>query len=70
MIKKDDLDDGLKSKKRKVQEEMDELHELRDKTDFEKGDFAALLIAGLTTILPVVAVILVLYFLISMLFFG
>lgn len=70
MIKKDDLDDGLKSKKRKAQEEMEELTNLRDQTNFEKGDYAALLIAGLTTILPVVAVILVLYFIISMLFFG
>jgi Fe2+ transport system protein B len=70
MMNKDDLDDGLKSKKRKVQEEMDELRELRDQTDFEKNDYAALIIAGLTTILPVVGVILVLYFLISMLFFG
>lgn len=70
MMNKDDLDDGLKSKKRKAQEEMEELHELRDKTNFEKGDYMALIIAGLTTILPVVAVILVLYFIISMLFFG
>ncbi len=65
-----DLDESLKSKKRKVQEETELLNKLKDETDFEKGDFSALLIAALTTILPVVVVILILYYVISMFFFG
>lgn len=66
----DDLDGGLKSKKRKLKEETELLNKLKDETDFEKNDYAALIIAGLTTIIPVVLVILLLYYGISMLFFG
>lgn len=70
MKHKDDLDESLKSKKRKVLEEAELLNKLKDETEFEKGDFFALLVAGLTTILPVVIVILLLYYVISMFFFG
>ena len=65
-----DLDNGLKSKKRKAFEETELLDKLRDETEFEKGDFFALVIAGFTVILPVVIVILFLYYSISMFFFG
>jgi len=66
----DDLNESLKSKKRKAQEETELLNKLRDETDFEKGDYSALIVAALTTILPVVIGILILYYVISMLFFG
>lgn len=66
----DDLDSGLKSKKRKLKEETELLNKLKDETDFEKNDYPALIIAALTTIIPVVIVILLLYYGISMLFFG
>lgn len=65
-----DSDDGLKSKKQKALEEAETLNQLKNDTNFEKGDFAALIIAGMVTILPVVAVILLLYYAISMFFFG
>jgi len=62
--------DTLKSKKRKAQEETELLKTLREKVNFEKGDLFALIVAALTTIGPVVLVILLLYYLISMYFFG
>lgn len=64
------LDQGLKSRKRKLLEEAKVLRQLRDETEFEKGDFLALIIAGLITIIPIVVVILFLYYGISMFFFG
>jgi len=66
----DELNESLKSKKRKAQEETELLNKLRDETDFEKGDHSALIVAALTTILPVVIGILILYYVISMMFFG
>jgi len=66
----DELDDSLKSKKRKAQEETELLNKLRDETVFEKDDYKALIVAALITIMPVVIIILLLYYLISMLFFG
>lgn len=65
-----DLDDGLKSKKQKTLEDAETLNQLKNETDFEKGDFGALIIAAMVTLLPVVAVILFLYYAISMFFFG
>ena len=64
------LDLGFKSRKRKLLEETKVLKQLRDETDFEKGDFFALIVAALITITPVVLVILFLYYGISMYFFG
>lgn len=64
------LGDVLKSKKRKALEELTLLEKLRDKTDLEKGDRLALIIAGLTTILPVAIAILLLTYLITRLVFG
>lgn len=64
------LDQGLKSRKRKLLEETKVLRQLRDETEFEKGDFLALIVAGLITIIPIVVVILFLYYGISMFFFG
>lgn len=66
----DDLDDGIKSKKRKLLDEAEHLNKLKNETEFEKNDFLALIIAALTTLLPVVLVILFLYYIISMFFFG
>ncbi|MBI9014815.1 MAG: hypothetical protein JEZ08_21475 [Clostridiales bacterium] len=70
MKHQDDLDESLKSKKRKAFEETELLNKLRDETEFEKGDYSALIIAALTTILPIVIVVLLLYYGISMFFFG
>lgn len=64
------FDKGFKSRKRKVLEEQELLNQLKEETDFEKGDFFALIIAALITIMPVVLVVLFLYYAISMLFFG
>jgi len=66
----DELDDGLKSKKRKAQEQTELLNKLRDETEFEKNDYKALIIAALITIMPVVIVVLLAYYFISMSFFG
>lgn len=66
----DDLNDGIKSKRRKAMEELNLMRKLKSETKFEKNDFLALIIAALVTLLPVVIVILLLYFGISMLFFG
>jgi len=66
----DELDDGLKSKKRKAQEQTELLNKLRDETEFEKDDYKALIIAALITIMPVVIIVLLAYYFISMLFFG
>ena len=66
----DELDDGLKSKKREAQEQTELLNKLRDETEFEKNDYKALIIAALITIMPVVIVVLLAYYFISMLFFG
>lgn len=45
-------------------EENKQLEELRDKTEFEKGDLLALTIAGLVTILPItiVGIVIVVFF--------
>lgn len=60
----------LESKRQNAFDELEELKEYRGKTSFEKGDFLALVVAALTTIFPVVLVLLLLYYLISMWFFG
>ncbi len=66
----DDFHEGLKSKRQKVREENAELRRLKEETEFEKGDFLALIIAAITTLLPVVIGILLVYYAISMMFFG
>ena len=58
------------SKKKKVKMQNTELKELRSETKFEKGDILALIIAALTTILPIAAVLLLIFYLISMWLFG
>lgn len=65
-----DLDKSLQSRKSKLKEEEKTLNELKKNAEFEKGDFLALIIAALTTIFPVVLIILFLYYAISMFFFG
>lgn len=65
-----DLDKSIKSKRRQVEEENQKLYKLREETNFEKGDYLALIVAALTTILPVVLVMLALYYIITMFFFG
>ena len=60
----------IKSKKRKVQEETELLNQLREETKFEKGDYLALIIASFTTLVPVALFILLMYYFVSMLFFG
>lgn len=60
----------LKSRRRKALEEKELLEELRENAKTERGDIFALIIAGLTTIAPVAIVLVLLYFLLSMLFFG
>jgi hypothetical protein len=62
--------DIFRSRRRKVAEEIELLRELRDKAEPEKGDLAALIIAGLTTIVPVALLVLFLYYAISMWVFG
>ncbi|KAB3533096.1 hypothetical protein [Alkaliphilus serpentinus] len=63
-------DKDLKSRKRKFLEEEKILKELKDKAEFEKGDFLALIFAALITLLPIVLGILFLYYVITMHFFG
>ena len=60
----------FKSSRRKAAEEVELLHELREKAKPEKGDLVALIIAGLTTIVPVALVVLLLYYAVSMWIFG
>ena len=67
---RDDLGSGFKSRKRKLLDEAEVLKKIKDETEFEKGDFPALIIAALITILPVVLVVLFLYYAISMFIFG
>ncbi len=64
------LDDGLKSKKRKAREEAELLSKLKEETDFEKGDYPALIVAALVTLVPIVLLMLFLYFQVSKIFFG
>ncbi len=56
---------SIKSKKRELDEEKETLEKLREETDFEKGDYTALTVAAFLTILPVVIVILFLFYIIS-----
>ena len=67
---KDKYEIDFNAKKKKAKREVEELNRLKSNTEFEKGDFLALLIAAMTTILPFVVVILLIYYAISMLFFG
>jgi hypothetical protein len=48
--------DDLISKKEKLRREKEELSKLLDETKFEQNDVKALIIAALTTILPVVLI--------------
>ncbi|MBM7614616.1 hypothetical protein [Alkaliphilus hydrothermalis] len=64
------FDKGFKSRRRKSQEEKEELKQLLGKTDFENGDFLALIIAALVTLVPVVLIMLLIYYGVSMYFFG
>ncbi len=61
---------SIRSKKRELDEEKATLEKLRAETDFEKSDFAALTIAAFITILPVVLVILFLFYILTSLFFS
>lgn len=65
-----DSDRGFTSKRKKLIEESETLDQLKKETNFEKGDYLALIVAAMITIIPVVAVILFLYYQISMFFFG
>lgn len=55
--------EDLISKKEKLRREDDELKKLIDETEFEKNDAKALIIAALTTILPVVLIACLLFYL-------
>ncbi len=59
----------FESKKQKRRREAKEFKTLTNGTDFEKGDLPALLIAGLTSILPFAIIIFIVLFLIPMLLF-
>ena len=52
------------SKKEKLKRENDELKKLIDETEFEKNDAKALIIAALTTIVPVVLIACLLFYLV------
>ncbi len=65
----DKFDVSLKSKRQKIKEENELLDELKRETEFEKGDFLALIIAAVITLVPVVLGIWLLYYGIAMLFF-
>ncbi|WP_051251545.1 hypothetical protein [Psychrilyobacter atlanticus] len=56
--------EDLVSKKEKLKRENDELKKLIDKTEFEKNDAKALIIAALTTIVPVVLIACLLFYLV------
>lgn len=61
--------DELLSKKERHRRESKKLNDLIDKTDFEKNDTKALIIAAITTIVPVVLIAFaVLYFSLKFLF--
>lgn len=64
------INDFFTSRRRKAAEEKALFRELRDKAEPEKGDLTAMIIASLTTLLPVVVLVLFLYYGISMLLFG
>lgn len=64
-----DPSDELLSKKERHRRESEKLNNLIDKTDFEENDTKALIIAGITTIVPVVLIaFVVLYFGLKFLF--
>ncbi len=65
----DKFDGSLKSKRQKIKEENELLEELKRDTEFEKGDFLALIIAAVITLVPVVLGLWLLYYGIAMLFF-
>ncbi len=65
----DKFDGSLKSKRQKIKEENELLDELKRETEFEKGDFLALIIAAVITLVPVVLGLWLLYYGIAMLFF-
>ena len=56
--------EDLVSKKEKRRREKEELKDLLTKTEFEKNDTKALIIAALTTILPVVLIGCLLFYLV------
>ncbi len=62
--------DDLISKRQKSKEEAKLISELKENTVFEKNDYLALIIAAVVTLVPVVIIVWLLYFGISMLFFG
>ncbi len=62
-------ENSLKSRRQRRMEEIEELKELQKETHLEKGDFLALVIAAMTTLVPVaVGIILVYYFVAWLLF--
>ncbi len=61
--------EGLRSKRRELEEEKKEFERLRAETDFEKSDFLALTIAALITILPIAVIAFIaIYFIIELMF--
>ncbi len=65
-----DFGHGLKSRKQRAKEDAETLRELKANTEFEKGDFLALSIAAIIAFLPIVLVLLFLYYIITKFFFG
>lgn len=68
-LKPDDVSEIVGSKKRKALDELEDLHAERERTKFERGDLLALIIAGFTTIFPLVLFLLLLYYVITKLVF-
>ncbi len=64
------FDEGFGSRKRKALEEDETIKELREKTEFEKGDFLALVLAFIIAVGPVVLVLLFLFYAITTYFFS
>lgn len=60
----------FETKKKKIESQNAELKKLKSETKFEKSDFFALVIAAATTILPVVAVLIFLFYLFIKWMFG
>ncbi|QVK21723.1 hypothetical protein KHQ82_05220 [Mycoplasmatota bacterium] len=61
--------DQFESKRARKLREREEFEKYSKKTEFEKGDFLALVIAALTTFFPIALGIFLLVFLIMMLIF-
>ncbi len=62
-------ENSLKSRRQRRMEELEELKELEKETYLEKWDFLALVIAAMTTLLPVAVGIILFYYLVAWLIF-